>query len=281
MRNKLHLVFNATSGTFVRGLTMDALRKSIEAAGWTIAGETDITTGDIDPAEMAATDAVAIAGGDGTVMAVLNACADAETPPVLILPCGTANLLARHVHATIDLDAVLERARKAGIKPLELGQANGKTFAVAAAIGVSPAFAKLREDMRRDRGWRRIRRIPAYLAAGFRSFFRGQFYANLHNDQAPRRATALYVSCPDSLVKDGYFTVQGGRLRNIADLAGSVAMATVPGFPEAGPNWSENTRRLTIMARRHVSVLLDGEPEMMDSPIDLEFGAHCVDVIAV
>ncbi|WP_420430953.1 diacylglycerol/lipid kinase family protein [Hyphobacterium sp.] len=226
MRNKLHLAFNAASGAFVRGLTMDALRASIETAGWSLSGETDVTSGAIDPAQMTATDAIAIAGGDGTAMEVLNACADTETPPVLILPCGTANLLARHVHATIDLDAVLENARTAVTKPLELGRANGKTFAVAAAIGVSPSFARLREDMRSDRGWRRIRRIPAYLAAGFRSFFRGQFYANLYDDQAPRRATALYVSCPDSLVKDGCFTVRGGRLRTVADLAGSVAMAT-------------------------------------------------------
>lgn len=280
-RTRLHLVFNARSGAFVRGLTIDALRKAIVDAGWTVSGETDITSGSVDTADMADADAVAIAGGDGTVMAVLNACADADTPPVLVLPCGTANLLARHIHSTIALDEVLAGARDAAVKPLELGEANGKTFAVAAAIGISPAFARLREEMRDNRGWRRIRRFPAYLAAGFRSFFRGQFYANLHDDLAPRRTTALYVSCPDTLVTDGRFTVQGGRMRNIADLAGGVALAAVPGFPEAGPNWITEAKRLTVTSRGHVPVLLDGEPERMDSPVELEFGTRCVDVIAV
>lgn len=280
-RNRLHLVYNSRSGAFVRGLTMDDLRSAIDAAGWTIAGETDLTSDTVDPSGMDVADAVAIAGGDGTVMAVLNACADRDTPPVLVLPCGTANLLARHVHATIELADVLTGAREAEVKPLELGQANGKTFAVAAAIGISPAFAKLREEVRSQRGWRRIRRMPAYLAAGFRSLFRGHFYANLHDDQTPRRTTALYVSCPDSLVIDGRFTVQGGRLRNIADLAGGVALAAVPGFPEAGPNWLAETKRLTVASRGHVPVLLDGEPERMESPVALEFGKHCVEVISV
>lgn len=281
-RRSLHLVHNTHSGAFVRGLTLEALKGSIREAGWEISGETDLENAEADQVLGAVSDqadAIAIAGGDGTLMAVLNAMIESGNKPALILPCGTANLLARHVHQDIDLDRVLTAARTADVKPLELGCVNGRIFAVALAAGLSPAFVRLREDMRNARFWRRLSRFPAYLGAGFRSFFERRFHIDLHDGGALRQATALYATCPDALVEEGQLLVTAGRMRSVADLAAGLALTALPGFPEAGPNWSVESRRLTVRSHRHIPVLLDGEPEMMESPLEVEFGRHSVDVI--
>lgn len=279
---RLHLIHNASSGAFIRGLELDVLRGMLEAAGWEIAGETDLEQDDLpDPAALAGrADALAIAGGDGSIKAVLNALAGQEgAPPALILPCGTANLLARHVHASIDLDTIIERSASATARPLLLGDANGHVFAVAAAVGVSPALVKFREDIRRLGFWGRVRRSLASLRVGWRSMFRQPFLVRAEGEAAPRRATAIYVTCPDSPVAEGQFLVFGGRMRNVADLLSGLAMAALPGVDESGRNWTVETRQLQIRAMRPLPVILDGEPLTLESPLTLEFGRKCVEVI--
>ncbi|MBI1235097.1 MAG: hypothetical protein GC188_00225 [Alphaproteobacteria bacterium] len=279
---RLHLIHNASSGAFMRGLELDVLRRKLEAAGWEMAGETDLAQGDPPgPAALAGcADALAIAGGDGSIKAVLNALTGQEgVTPVLILPCGTANLLARHVHASINLDTIIERSVSAAVRPLLLGDANGHVFAVAAAVGVSPALVKFREDIRKLGLWGRVGRSLASLRVGWRSMFRQPFLVQAEGEDAPRRATAIYAACPDSPVSDGRFLVFGGRMRNVADLLSGLAMAALPGVDESGRNWTARTRQLQIRSTRPLPVILDGEPLTLESPLTLEFGRKCVEVI--
>lgn len=284
-RQRLHLIYNAMSGAFVRGLDISALRDWIRTAGWTISGETNLETEEL--ADLAAfkdsgVDAIAIAGGDGTIMAMLNALAGLDgVPPALILPCGTANLLARHVHDTIEVEAILDGARHAEARYLALGEVNGRLFAVAAAVGVSPALVKLREEIRRSGFFGRARRSLAHLRVGWRSIFRQSFLTDIDGESRPRRTTAIYVTCPDAIVADGQFLVLGGRMRTVADLISGLAMAALPGVDEAGSNWTVETRRLTARSSRPLPVILDGEPVIMDSPVTLEFGRKRVQVLAV
>lgn len=284
-RQRLHLIYNPMSGAFVRGLDISALRDSIRAAGWTISAETNLDMDELaglSTLEGADLDAVAIAGGDGTIMSVLNALSGLKNaPPALILPCGTANLLARYVHETIDIDAILGGARSAEARCLPLGEANGHLFAVAAAVGVSPALVKLREEIRRAGFFGRARRSLAHLRVGWRSFFRQPFLTDIDGESRPRRTTAIYVTCPDAIVEDGQFLVLGGRMKTVADLISGLAMAALPGVDAAGRNWTVETRRLTARSSRPVPVILDGEPVIMDSPVTLEFGRKRVQVLTV
>ncbi|GJL98210.1 MAG: hypothetical protein DHS20C06_20270 [Hyphobacterium sp.] len=266
----------------MRGLTLDELRTVTKTAGWTIAGETDLAAD--PPADLAAlastsADVIAIAGGDGTLISVLGALVKHSIDtPVLILPCGTANLLARYVHSTIELAEVLERARQASTDKLPLGSANGQLFAVAAAIGISPGLAKARERLREPDRSNRAGRFWTYIRAGFRSFFRGRFYVDLMQDEAPRPTTALYVTCPVSLGSEKTFTIHGGRMRNVADLAAGVIKTALP-LPDNKANWSADTSRLIVLSKHGQPVILDGEPIRMDGPITVEFCSDSVTVL--
>lgn len=280
---RLHLVYNASSGAFARGLDMDALRGKLKAAGWEIVGETDLEQHDLTDTDTMTEkdiDVIAIAGGDGSIKTVLNLLAGQESaPPALVLPCGTANLLARHIHETPDLDTIIERSRVANAKPLLLGEANGHVFAVAAAVGVSSALVRFREDIRKLGFWSRTQRSLSSLKVGLRSMYRQPFLADIDGEPAPRRATAIYVTCPDSPVAEGQFLVFGGRMRNVADLLSGLAMAALPGVDGSGTNWTVETRRLRTRSKHSVPVILDGEPHTLESPVTLEYGGKCVEVI--
>lgn len=282
-RQRLHLVYNESSGAFERGLLIDDLRDRLTAKGWQIVNETDLEQGNLPgPDSLAAVsaDAIAIAGGDGSIKTVLNLLAGQDNaPPALVLPCGTANLLARHIHESLDLDTIIERGLSAQARLLQLGEANGQVFAVAAAVGVSPALVKFREDIRKLGFWRRMRRSMASLQVGFRSMFRGPFLIEVEGEAASRRATAIYVTCPDSPVADGQFLVFGGRMRNVADLLSGLAMAALHTVDRSGRSWSVETRSLLTRSKQPVPVILDGEPHTFDSPVTFNFGGKRVLVI--
>jgi diacylglycerol kinase family enzyme len=100
--------------------------------------------------------AVVVIGGDGTVRAAaarLYAMARSqsrvtentpvETPPLLIVPLGTANLLGRHLGIMWD-DAHLERQVVAALREntvveLDIATANGEMFLLMAGIGFDAA----------------------------------------------------------------------------------------------------------------------------------------------
>ncbi len=80
-------------------------------------------------------DVVAIAGGDGTINEVLNGL-DATAPPVAIIPIGTANVLAAEIGLGSTAKAIADTIAYGRPKPICLGIANERRFAVMASVGL-------------------------------------------------------------------------------------------------------------------------------------------------
>jgi diacylglycerol kinase (ATP) len=76
--------------------------------------------------------ALVAAGGDGTVAALIN-----ERPrvPIAVLPAGTENLFARHVHADKRPEALARRIAEAQARRIDLGRADGRLFHLMAGFG--------------------------------------------------------------------------------------------------------------------------------------------------
>lgn len=125
-----------------------------------------------DPGQGAASEALAsnpqiilVAGGDGTVRAVIERLAREENPPALgILPLGTGNLLARNLDIPIgDLKAATARAISAASpRPLDVGWINFSTpegshrmaFAVIAGIGIdAQMIVETNDELKAKTGW--------------------------------------------------------------------------------------------------------------------------------
>ena len=80
-------------------------------------------------------DAVAIAGGDGTINRVLNALPDGA-PPIAVLPLGTVNLLAREIGLPTSTAGIAETTAFGPSRPISVGEINGQRFAIVASVGL-------------------------------------------------------------------------------------------------------------------------------------------------
>lgn len=111
-------------------------------------------------------DALVVAGGDGTLHRLANALAGSELP-LGILPCGTANDLARALGLPLDPDAALCALRDAESLAIDLGRLNGRYFLNVAALGLSADLsAEISEEQKRRMGhrayaWNALRRLRA------------------------------------------------------------------------------------------------------------------------
>ena len=116
-------------------------------------------------------DAVIAAGGDGTLHHLANGLVGTRTA-LGILPCGTANDLARTLGLSLDPDEALAALRDARPQPIDLGSINGHYFLNVAALGVSAeASTDVTSEQKRRLGqwayyWNAFRRLvfPQRLA---------------------------------------------------------------------------------------------------------------------
>jgi diacylglycerol kinase (ATP) len=88
-------------------------------------------------AESAADDKCAMviaAGGDGTIREVAHGM-EGSSKPLMIIPCGTENLLANELGYDETLSTTIKAFEKGCIKSLDLGNANGRCFTSIVGFG--------------------------------------------------------------------------------------------------------------------------------------------------
>jgi YegS/Rv2252/BmrU family lipid kinase len=78
--------------------------------------------------------AVVAAGGDGTVREIAHGL-EGSDKPLLIVPCGTENLLANELGFDEKLKTIVDTFEAGFIRPLDLGSANDKRFTSIAGFG--------------------------------------------------------------------------------------------------------------------------------------------------
>ena len=87
-------------------------------------------------------DRLLVAGGDGTLNAVLQGLAGSDTP-LGILPVGTANNTARALGLPTDLAEACAVAAGPSTRPIDLGKVNDRWFFTTASLGISVAVTRL------------------------------------------------------------------------------------------------------------------------------------------
>jgi diacylglycerol kinase (ATP) len=154
---RLLVIYNPTAGWRRRrrmALVLEVLRR----LGCAVTLRQTAARGDAEAfaraADPAAFDLVVAAGGDGTINEVINGLADSPLP-LALLPLGTANVLA----AEIGLDAaprlVAEAIAFRPARPVFLGSANGRRFAMMVGIGFDARVVE-RLDLRLKRALGKI-----------------------------------------------------------------------------------------------------------------------------
>ncbi|MBO3086053.1 diacylglycerol/lipid kinase family protein [Cellulomonas fengjieae] len=127
---------------------LDELRASITEqltdAGWPEPAWLETTaedpgTGQARKAVEDGAEVVFVAGGDGTVRACIDGLAGTQTA-LAILPGGTGNLLATNLGVPTNTIDGVQLALDRGRRVMDLGEVEGKTFAVMAGMGLDAAM---------------------------------------------------------------------------------------------------------------------------------------------
>lgn len=138
------LFANPISGSGEGGRIADRLTARLSHAGYRVDLHTEPASGiDIALLKRTPAEAAIIVGGDGTLLTVserlLQEFDEFEMPPLLPVPLGTANLMARHLDCLWDRDdlesQVLAALQTRTIRRLDVAQANGRPFLLVAGVG--------------------------------------------------------------------------------------------------------------------------------------------------
>jgi len=98
--------------------------------------------------------AVVVAGGDGTINAVVQAVLPARRP-LGIIPQGTFNYSSRAHGIPLDASEATRALLTARVKPVQVGMVNDRAFLVNASLGLYPELLQDREEYKREYGRRR------------------------------------------------------------------------------------------------------------------------------
>jgi len=139
-------IVNPKSGATSSKLTGQRFEQYLVKKGFEV--RVRLTTS-LDDACEAATDAavdyhcamVVVVGGDGTVREVAHGLEGGDKP-LLIVPCGTENLLANELGFDEKLKTIIKTFEAGYIRPLDLGSVNEKCFTSIAGFGFDGQVVK-------------------------------------------------------------------------------------------------------------------------------------------
>ncbi len=84
-------------------------------------------------------DLLVVIGGDGTVNEILQA-ASPDQPPLLIVPAGTENVLAKYLGLSTDPRRILQVIQDGYTVRFDLGQTGNRRFSMLASVGFDAAI---------------------------------------------------------------------------------------------------------------------------------------------
>jgi len=145
-------IVNPKSGASSSKLTSRQFEKYLVKKGFEVRAGLTVS---LDNACELATDAavdydcamVVVVGGDGTVREVAHGL-EGSDKPLLIVPCGTENLLANELGFDEKLKTIIRTFEAGCIRPLDLGSANGKCFTSIAGFGFDGEVVKRVSEQR-------------------------------------------------------------------------------------------------------------------------------------
>jgi diacylglycerol kinase family enzyme len=206
-------------------------------------------------ARAADTDALAVAGGDGS-LAPVAAVAIERDLPFAVVPFGTRNHFARDLGLDPhDAEAGLEVVVDGEERRIDVGRANDRLFLNNVSMGVYARLVHRREEHRRRRD--ALARLKALAIVA-----RQRHPIGLTVDGSPVRARVVLVS--NNAYSVDLLSI--GERESLEE--GTLHLYTVNGVLRT--DWHERSGgQFVVDSRSHVvGAAVDGEPEQLETPID-------------
>ena len=291
---RIVLVANVAAGSLVDGgLTPEVLGKRLEAAGLDVVAEPRPDAPLPERLEAAATmpdiDAVAVAGGDGTLACAAQALTGKQVP-LGILPLGTMNLLAKDLGLPLDLDAAVQVLATGTVRAIDAGEVNGHVFLINSVLGLPARMARHREAKRGRMGVLDVVRMGAGLLRHLGRYPRDRAVLTLAGESRRVRFRTLAVVCGDYREGLGQVLsragVDGGHLTLYLVETLSAARLVRLGLGFAVGEWRRlpdlerhETDALTLDARKALRVMNDGEVVLIAPPLHYRLRASALRVL--
>jgi YegS/Rv2252/BmrU family lipid kinase len=232
---------------------------------------------------------VVAAGGDGTVSAVAEGLVGTETP-LGIIPLGTANVLARELGISVELEGAVQLlAGEHGVTSIDAMKVGEKHYFTQVGVGIDALM--IRDTKREDK--RRFGRIAYIWTAMTRllGFQPRRFLIRADGRQERRRASQIVIANsgvlgqppfrwgPDIEPDDGRLDVCIVRAQTLLDYL-ALAWHVVRGQHRRSSNvrYLNARREIVIETRRPLPVQADGEI-IGETPVQVQLVPAAVRVI--
>lgn len=247
------------------------IAKALSSEGWPLPAwfETSAERSGTEQAREAVESGVGVlfvCGGDGTVRAAVEGLAGTETA-LAVLPSGTANVLALNLGIPPDLASAVRVATRGERRRIDVGDADGRVFTVAAGMGLdAQMLADTSHRAKHRLGW------AAYAAAAARHLGGPRFPVQVRLDGGsliPREVRSVLVVnvgrfpgglnlLPAAEADDGYLDVVLIAPRRLVEWAG--ILVSLRGHPpRAGKLETFRARRVEIVADQPQGRQVDGD----------------------
>jgi diacylglycerol kinase (ATP) len=213
-------------------------------------------------------DVAAVGGGDGTLISAIGGLRKAGLP-LLILPLGTINELARTLGIPPDVGAACALLNTGRTRAIDVGSVNGFWFFNEASIGLSTHVAReqtgavksrwgmLAIPLATLRAWRSLRpyHLDVELENGDHAFFR-----TVQLTVANSYRFGGVVENTEARIDDGTLDLYSIKLQHWwepFEILGAVALKR---FPDAKGVQTMRGKRFVVRGRHSHHVFADGEP---------------------
>lgn len=279
-RKQLTAIINPISGTGGKGRIPDLIEKIIDHSRFSV--DVQFTKAPGHATELAREamnakkDGVLAVGGDGTVNEVATALHNTTTP-LAVIPCGSGNGLARHLHIPMNTEKALQVVNNGVIEAVDYGTVNGRPFFCTCGVGfdaqVSYKFAN--ED---------TRGLVTYVRTTISQYFhyKAQDYNIIIDGQEMHEKAFVIACCNAAQYGNNAFMAPRASMKD-----GKIDMTVIHSF-NFGSAAILGARLFTssIDKDRHVSIYrgqdiiiereqedvmhLDGEPLMMPARLHIQ-----------
>ncbi len=213
-----------------------------------------------------AIDVAAIGGGDGTLISAIAGLRAAGVP-LLIIPLGTVNELARTLAIPFDIQAACALLESGVRKPIDVGNVNGRYFFNEASIGLSTHVSLEQTEEVKSR-WGMLS-IPIATIRSLRSM--RPYRLDVETEHGIRRFRTVQLTVANSYrfggvvenmearLDDGLLDLYSIDVRHWWDAFSVIVAVALKRFPQAQCVTELRGSRFIVRSRHSHRVFADGE----------------------
>jgi diacylglycerol kinase family enzyme len=239
--------------------------------------------------------AVVVAGGDGTINAIVQAVLPTRRP-FGIIPQGTFNYSSRAHGIPLDTTEATQSLLSATLKPVQVGLANERIFLVNASLGLYPELLQDREQYKRQYGRHRTVAMWSGLMTLMRE--RRQLVVEIEHDQGRERVRTPTIFIGNNALQleqvglEEAEAVKRWRLAAVivqplgtAELIGLALRGLLGHLGEDNRVRDFSFQSMTVhplsrVSRRGIKVAVDGEIFWCPPPITFRVAPHALMLMA-